>query len=144
MCMAAQERGTGHGDHLGFEPWRIRRAPHDRIESTVTLIPDSSDAIIVEELRRAVEGLVAAYRFGSTAQDAATRSSDIDIGVLARHPLAPAVRFDLQERLAARLGRDIDLVDLPNASRSWRCRWLAVAECCTSGTPMARIASKRR
>ena len=65
---------------------------------------ESTDDVIVTELRSAVDGLVAVYRFGSTVQGVTTRSSDTDVAVLARHRLPPIVRFDLQERLAARLG----------------------------------------
>jgi predicted nucleotidyltransferase len=77
---------------------------------------DSADDVIVSELRRAVTELVAVYRFGSTVLDAATPSSDTDIAVLARDRLPPGVRFDVQERLAARVGRDVDLIDLASAS----------------------------
>ena len=36
--------------------------------------------------------------------------------MLAREPIPPVRRFDLQEELAAGLGRDVDLVDLGAAS----------------------------
>jgi predicted nucleotidyltransferase len=71
---------------------------------------------IVEQLRGAFDDLIAVYRFGSTTQDAATPGSDTDIAVLTRGRVAPERRFDVQERLAAEIGRDVDLVDLMDAS----------------------------
>ena len=70
----------------------------------------------VQLLRRMLGEVTAVYRFGSTAHGHAVRSSDVDIAVLPRSPLALAVRFDAQEQLAALLGRDVDLVDLRVAS----------------------------
>lgn len=67
-------------------------------------------------MRRALDGVVAVYRFGSTAQGTATESSDTDVAILAGTRLAPEHRFELQEALAGRLGRDVDLVDLARAS----------------------------
>ena len=77
---------------------------------------DRQNRLIVDHLRHALGEVVAVYRFGSTAQDTATASSDIDIGVLAREPVPPAKRFDVQEALAAQVGCDVDLLDLAGAS----------------------------
>jgi len=77
---------------------------------------DQQTRAIVDQLRRAIDDVVAVYRFGSTAQGTATGASDVDIAVLARTPLSPARRFDIQEAIAAALGRDVDLVDLAAAS----------------------------
>jgi uncharacterized protein len=71
---------------------------------------------IVDELRRALDGLVAIYLFGSAARGSAHRTSDLDIAVLGDRPLDATARFDIQERLASRLGRDVDLVDLATAT----------------------------
>ena len=71
--------------------------------------------LIVECLRRALDPL-AIYRFGSTAHGTASAESDHDIAVLARGRISPTLRFDVQEQLAAALGRDVDLVDLASAS----------------------------
>jgi predicted nucleotidyltransferase len=77
---------------------------------------DRQNRVIVERLRRVFEDLVAVYRFGSTAQGTATGGSDADIAVLTRARIAPERRFDVQEALAAEIGRDVDLVDLTCAS----------------------------
>ncbi len=76
----------------------------------------SQDRLIVDTVRLALPGLIAAYRFGSSTTGATHRGSDIDVAVLAVEPLASDARFDLQERLAALLGRDVDLVDLAAAT----------------------------
>ena len=80
--------------------------------------PDSDPRfrLIVDELRHALDGIIAIYVFGSTAQGTTHPSSDVDVGVLAKHRLTAAERFDLQERLASRLGQDVDLVDLAVAT----------------------------
>jgi predicted nucleotidyltransferase len=77
---------------------------------------ETQDQAIVDHLRRAISGVVAVYRFGSTAQGTATESSDTDIAVLAPIRLTAEQRFEVQEALAAKLGRDVDLVDLAAAS----------------------------
>lgn len=77
---------------------------------------ESQDQLIVDHVRQAVRGVIAVYRFGSTAHGNAAASSDTDIALLARSPLTAAQRFEVQEALAAKLGRDVDLVDLAAAS----------------------------
>lgn len=74
------------------------------------------DQIIVDELCRALGGQTAVYRFGSSVDGTAHAGSDVDVAVLLPTRLEPAARFDLQERLATRLHRDVDLVDLAAAS----------------------------
>ena len=71
---------------------------------------------IVDLLREAVDPLIAVYRFGSTVEGVSHPASDTDVAVLAGAPIPPVVRFEIQERLASRLGRDVDLVDLATAS----------------------------
>jgi predicted nucleotidyltransferase len=92
-------------------------AQQDRIAlAAVSPPPATPDQFIVDEIRRALEGVVAVYRFGSSAQGTAHRASDTDVAVLTHERLPAAARFDLQERLAARLGSDVDLVDLGRSS----------------------------
>jgi predicted nucleotidyltransferase len=70
----------------------------------------------VEEVRRTLGDVIAVYRFGSSVHGETHRDSDTDIAVLAHYRLSPAVRFDIQERLASRVGHDVDLVDLAAAT----------------------------
>lgn len=67
-------------------------------------------------LRAAHPALVAVYRFGSSVTGTARPDSDIDLALLGQRPLSPLERFDLQERIAAALRRQVDLVDLRTAS----------------------------
>lgn len=71
---------------------------------------------IVDLLRDAIDDLIAVYRFGSTVDGLEHPASDTDVAVLARTPIGSVARFDIQERLATSLGRDVDLVDLAVAS----------------------------
>ena len=77
---------------------------------------DHENRTIVDLLREAIDGLFAVYRFGSTVGGLAHQGSDTDVAVLARAPIPAVARFEIQERLASRLGRDVDLVDLSAAS----------------------------
>lgn len=77
---------------------------------------DHQNGVIVDHLRRALPGVIAVYRFGSTAHGTASGTSDIDIGVLAQTRIPAALRFDVQEQVASHLGRDVDLVDLAAVS----------------------------
>lgn len=56
------------------------------------------------------------YLFGSEARGETRADSDVDVAVLLPRRLDALERWHAQERLAARLGRDVDLVDLRSAS----------------------------
>lgn len=84
-------------------------------------MPASPDAdrrysLIVDEIRAALGEVVAIYAFGSAAHGVEHAASDLDIGVLARRRLDAVERFEIQERLAAVAGRDVDLVDLASVT----------------------------
>lgn len=70
----------------------------------------------LELLQAHVADLEAVYLFGSIAHGDSTPGSDVDLAVLTPRGLNSQSRFDLQEDLAARLGCDVDLVDLRQAS----------------------------
>lgn len=95
-------------------------------------------AALIEELRASVPDLVVAYLFGSVARGDEAPGSDVDIALLAPGPLDPLARFDLQERLATLLGRDVDLVDLSAASTVMRVQVLADGEVLYDGDRAAR------
>jgi uncharacterized protein len=78
------------------------------------------DEAVVRILREAIPDLVVIYRFGSTVRGDARASSDVDLAVFAAAPLEPVRRFELQERIAEFLGKDVDLVDLRTASTVMR------------------------
>ncbi len=56
------------------------------------------------------------YLFGSYATESNTQKSDIDVAVLLTKKLDSIERWQIQNDLADELGREVDLVDLLNAS----------------------------
>lgn len=82
---------------------------------------------VIALVRAAFPDAIALYLFGSSARGDATARSDVDLAVLTEAPLEPVRRFEAQERVAALLGRDVDLVDLRRASAVMRVRVLADA-----------------
>jgi len=75
---------------------------------------------LLDVLRSGIPGLVAVYVFGSTETGGAHSASDLDLAVLAATRLDPIARWELQEGLASRAGRAVDLVDLRSASTVMR------------------------
>lgn len=104
----------------------------------------TQDGDIVAEICRAVPDAAAIYRFGSSACGTTRPDSDIDIALLAAAPLDPIARFDLQERLASRLGRDVDLVDLRRASPVLAMQVITSGGVVYDGNPEARGAFEDR
>lgn len=83
------------------------------------------DTQIVETLKSVVPELLALYRFGSHGSAFERKDSDIDIAVLGRRPLEPRLIWDLSQELASKLGREVELVDLVNASTVLRAQVVA-------------------
>ena len=100
--------------------------------------PDSQDQVIVAQLRRAFEHIVAVYRFGSTAHGSATARSDVDIALLTTTRIDPGHRFDIQERLASEIGADVDLIDLARASPVMAIQAITTGQLIYDGDPEAR------
>ena len=71
---------------------------------------------LLDLLRTRVSGLVAVYLFGSAETGGTHATSDLDLAVLASSRLDPVIRWELQEDIAQRAGRSVDLVDLRSAS----------------------------
>lgn len=71
---------------------------------------------VVELLREAVPGLLAIYRFGSAGTKYERPDSDMDLAFLADRARDAVVTWNIAQDIAAELGRDVDLVDLRNAS----------------------------
>ncbi|XKE47280.1 nucleotidyltransferase domain-containing protein [Halomonas organivorans] len=67
-------------------------------------------------LQKALPELQAVYLFGSQADGSAGAASDVDLAILLPSPLTADRRWALAGQLAALLDRDIDLVDLREAS----------------------------
>lgn len=69
-------------------------------------------------LQKAIPQLFSIYLFGSVAANEETSRSDIDIAFLAEFNTAPSAveRFKLAQELAIHFDRDVDLIDLREAS----------------------------
>lgn len=56
------------------------------------------------------------YLFGSQASNQTSKNSDIDLAVLTANKIPSVERWELQQKLAEELNKDVDLVDLLSAS----------------------------
>lgn len=71
---------------------------------------------ITDHLTSALPSIKLVYVFGSQAERTAAASSDWDIALLPVEPIDSKQRWDLAQDLANTIGRDVDLVDLSQAS----------------------------
>ena len=101
-------------------------------------------AVIVETVCAALPDVLAIYLYGSRARGDALALSDVDVAVLPRHPMDPVLRFALAQDVAARVGNDVDLVDLLTASAVLRVEILADALILHDASPMLRGAFEAR
>lgn len=74
----------------------------------------------------------ALYAFGSCARGDARPDSDLDLAVLTATTLDPVRRFEAQRELSVMFDRDVDLIDLRNASSVLR------SEVVNGGLPLFR------
>jgi predicted nucleotidyltransferase len=93
---------------------------------------------VVAEICRAVPSAIAVYVFGSVATGTATASSDLDLAVLAMTPLPAEARWRLAQTLAIELRRDVDLVDLRQASTVLRVQVLGSSHLLLEGDKTKR------
>ena len=100
--------------------------------------PAQQARIVVETLRSALGDSIAVYRFGSSVAGSTHSGSDVDVAVLGPRTLGATERFDLQERVAASLGRDVDLVDLQSASTVMAMQVVSTGEVLFDGVPESR------
>jgi predicted nucleotidyltransferase len=97
----------------------------------------NDDALIVH-IRKSVTDLIASYRFGSQVKGTARPGSDVDLAVLAQRPIPNLRRFELAQELAAQLHRDVDLVDLHQASTVMKMQVLSTGTCLDAPNDQAR------
>jgi predicted nucleotidyltransferase len=60
--------------------------------------------------------VIAVYVFGSVATGRDRRDSDLDLAILARHPIPARTLYNLARQLEVDLDVDVDLVDVSSAS----------------------------
>lgn len=63
-----------------------------------------------------IPGVLGIYLFGSRSLDLQHADSDIDLALLAKHKLPETKIWALAQALAAKYSRDVDLIDLKQAS----------------------------
>ena len=97
-----------------------------------------TDSSLVSHIRKAVPGLIAFYRFGSTERGNTRPDSDVDLAILSDKTLSELDRFELAQDLATQLHRDVDLVDLRSASTVMRMQVLSTGTCLTTEDERAR------
>ena len=72
--------------------------------------------VIIETLKSEIPNILAIYIFGSFANGTANEKSDIDIAYLSKTKLSSLDRWNISQKLANKLMRDVDLVDLYSAN----------------------------
>jgi predicted nucleotidyltransferase len=102
------------------------------------------ESTIVATVREAAPEVLAVYLFGSEARDQAAAGGDVDVALLAPSPFGPERRFEIQQRLALALGRDVDLVDLRRASTVFAMQVIANARVLFDANADARGAFEDR
>jgi uncharacterized protein len=83
---------------------------------------------VVATLKSAVPDLLALYRFGTHGSEFERKDSDIDLAILGRRPLDPGLVWSLGQDLASKLGREVELVDLAQASTVLQAQVVAYGE----------------
>jgi predicted nucleotidyltransferase len=96
------------------------------------------DADLRAHVLRVLPEAQAVYLFGSFGGPYEHPASDIDLAVLMSEPLEPVRRWELQEQLASVLGRDVDLVDLRDASTVLRMQVVDGGRVLFDGVPSER------
>jgi predicted nucleotidyltransferase len=117
---------------------REQRSSAEYNQAAVRSDLDHQNGVIVDHLRIALQGVIAVYRFGSTAHGTASDTSDTDIGVLSQTRIPAALRFDVQEQLASQIGCDVDLIDLAAASPVMAIQAVALGQLLYDGDSSAR------
>ncbi|HPN70073.1 MAG TPA: nucleotidyltransferase domain-containing protein [Saprospiraceae bacterium] len=71
---------------------------------------------ILNTLKLLIPGIELIYLFGSMADESNNPDSDIDLAFLSSEKISNVQRFDVQEKLASILNKNVDLVDVKTAS----------------------------
>jgi uncharacterized protein len=83
---------------------------------------------IITLIRQSWPSVKAVYIYGSMVKGGVTSSSDVDIAVLSSVSLAARDRWDLSQKLALLLKRDVDLVDFKKASTVFQFQVVSTGE----------------
>jgi predicted nucleotidyltransferase len=84
---------------------------------------------IIGNLQAAIPNLQLLYLYGSQAKGLAHPGSDVDLAFLAEGPLDAVARWDIQQALAVEINRDVDLVDLRQATEVLKMEIISTGQC---------------
>ena len=79
-------------------------------------LTSSAEALVCTELQKAFPNALGIYAFGSRVQGTANNQSDLDLAILVAGYADPLQLFEMANRLADKLGHEVDLLDLRAAS----------------------------
>lgn len=97
-----------------------------------------TDSELVDYVKSRVPELVALYRFGSHVKGTARKESDVDLAVLVSSPIPAWDLFELAQELAARLHREVDLIDLRSVSTVMQMQVVSTGQCIFSANESRR------
>ena len=117
LPQTAHARADGNTPTPGI-PGCARGKPDAKMPSHGVLVKiDCMDTgPIIDQLRTDFPGLLAIYGFGSRFSGQASPQSDLDLAILVEGKATAEALWAESNRLADRLGMDVDLVDLRSAS----------------------------
>ena len=96
-------------------------------------MPPHNHNRIIKTILHRLPDVQAVYRFGSWETQYERSDSDIDLAILPIAPRSSMERWELAQELASALNRDVDLVDLLQASTVMRAQVIAHGDrlyCC--------------
>ncbi|MCL2779352.1 MAG: nucleotidyltransferase domain-containing protein [Polyangiaceae bacterium] len=105
---------------------------------------DEQGSHIVDAVRSNFPDVFTIYRFGSFQRGDATVASDVDIAILGPYPLARVTCWELAHHVAARLGRDVDIVDMRTTTSVLRVQVLEHGLVLYDAAPRERAAFETR
>lgn len=80
------------------------------------MISDAEKETILYTLKEEIKDLSMVYIFGSSVTNQENKESDIDIAFYAEEKIDNILRWDIANKLALKLKKDIDLVDMSSCS----------------------------
>lgn len=80
------------------------------------MISKETEIQIINLLKKEIQDLSSIYIYGSYALNQETSESDLDIAFLTATKISAVNKWKIQEKIAATLDKDVDLVDLKDAS----------------------------
>lgn len=84
----------------------------------------------ISEITEAYPDVITIYLFGSFATPFENKNSDVDLAILRERETNTIELWELAQKIACKIDRDVDLIDLQKASTVFR------YQICTTGRPI--------